>query len=437
MSDVFEKLYRPGENGKKESKGRASNRIKRERLRRRIRKALSVVRVGLDTYLAVKSRNPLYIGNSLISAYEAADGFLDRHEDSDEEFGIEDWLVENGYHSPFSGEQSIILGLIDLVKLPYKVMILDNIDERLAAGDKKYEVRRYNTVEGIDMYIEYDTQTPFYSDIYIKNTIDDFYETLGKISFSTLGMCISIGFERVDKYSDFLNLESYNKETSCYIEPEFFSGYLKESDAFFKKGTNRSAIFFGKPGTGKTTLAFKLAEATKKRLLVCDARFIQVVASEGFNIERVLKVLCPDIILFDDIDRVSKQDLDFLLMTMEKVAAWNGKSPLLFIATVNDLQKLPTALRRPGRFDRILQFKDIDADVRKLVLKKYTDFYDVRVKDSYLDDIAEVTSQFSIAHLREIALQLSIKSYDEVYPSFIEEMKETMFLQEEEEEEDD
>jgi energy-coupling factor transporter ATP-binding protein EcfA2 len=112
-------------------------------------------------------------------------------------------------------------------------------------------------------------------------------------------------------------------------------------------GKTRSVLLVGPPGTGKSTVARALARRTVERF---GGKVLRIAVAD-FNylrpsvIEAAIRLLEPDVVLIDDLDRFAA--VDTLLDMLEAIHARQK----LLVATVNDAGKLPCAVTRPGRFD--------------------------------------------------------------------------------------
>ena len=137
----------------------------------------------------------------------------------------------------------------------------------------------------------------------------------------------------------------------------------------FDKATPRAAIFFGPPGTSKTELSKKIADFLGWPLLAIDPSLLlrkgmDDIQAEANMIFRMLRETERVVVLFDEFDelvreRVSSDSQAFsrLLTTamLPKLANIHKRASLVFIIATNHVAEFDIAIRRQGRFDRVVQ----------------------------------------------------------------------------------
>lgn len=148
----------------------------------------------------------------------------------------------------------------------------------------------------------------------------------------------------------------------------------KEADeilkgATFQKGTPRSAILFGPPGTSKTDLARKIADFLGWPLLVIDPSLLLRKGMDGIQAEantlfRMLQETEGIVVLFDEFDELVRergssdsQPFSRLLTTamLPKLTSIHRQGSLVFIIATNHISEFDLAIKRRGRFDRVVQ----------------------------------------------------------------------------------
>ena len=137
----------------------------------------------------------------------------------------------------------------------------------------------------------------------------------------------------------------------------------------FKKGTPRSAIFFGPPGTSKTELSKEIARFIGWPHLAVDPSLLlrngmEGIQAEANNIFRMLEETERVVVLFDEFDEFVRErgssdaeQFSRLLTTamLPKLASIHKRATVVFIIATNNIQQFDLAIRRPGRFDRVVQ----------------------------------------------------------------------------------
>lgn len=196
------------------------------------------------------------------------------------------------------------------------------------------------------------------------------------------------GFEIISKDSqlDFVDLTLKTLSSSKGEE------LWERTRKFINIGISRSILLNGPPGSGKTELALFLAEKVKN---ICNGKILRISTSNieinYTDLKLVLDFLKVDIVIFDDIDRFD--NLNSILNLLET----NKSRHKLFIATSNLSSVLPSAAKRPGRFDEIYQINKLPPELLK---NKFSELYE------YLDEEQRIdVLQLQAAHLNELNLR--------------------------------
>ena len=159
-----------------------------------------------------------------------------------------------------------------------------------------------------------------------------------------------------------------------FLLEEFVRPLATEADGIakgraFKKGTPRSAIFFGPPGTSKTELSKEIAKLLGWPHLAVDPSVLLRNGMDGLQAEantifRMLEETERVVVLFDEFDEFVREretsdaeQFSRLLTTamLPKLASIHKRATLVFIIATNNIQQFDLAIQRPGRFDRVVQ----------------------------------------------------------------------------------
>lgn len=138
---------------------------------------------------------------------------------------------------------------------------------------------------------------------------------------------------------------------------EEYSKYLRKC---IDAGVSRSVMLYGPPGTGKSTMARTLVNALGMKSFRIRVEDISHIDSSA--IFEAINIFEPDAVILDDFDRSDMQAK--LLETLE----FFQRHVKLVVATVNNKNHLDEAILRPGRFDELVQIKQMDEDVVRAVL---------------------------------------------------------------------
>lgn len=161
------------------------------------------------------------------------------------------------------------------------------------------------------------------------------------------------------------------------VETAFMAALAERMTQFLSKGCTRGYLIEGPPGTGKTTAIQHLVRKMKLRSLRIDLNAFAAGENTVYyseivgDVNLMVRILQPDVVIIDDIDRIDADDQAQLLRTLEVMHA-NCK---IILTTVNERRRLLRPLLRPGRLDDHIMTLGIEPEVLRLLLDE--DDYDL------------------------------------------------------------
>jgi len=189
----------------------------------------------------------------------------------------------------------------------------------------------------------------------------------------------------------------------------------------YGKKTSSGLILYGPPGCGKTFIARALAgEIGAKFFTVSLADILDMYIGESekklHEIFETARRNTPAVLFFDELDAIGQKRSNLknsgmrtlvnqLLNEMDSV---EGNNEGLFILAATNLPwDIDSALKRPGRFDRVVPVFPPDEEAREHILRYH--LRDTPFEDVDVDSIAKQTELFSgadLAHLVQSAIEV-------------------------------
>jgi cell division protease FtsH len=199
--------------------------------------------------------------------------------------------------------------------------------------------------------------------------------------------------------------------------------FLRDEKRFKLLGAKvpKGVLLHGPPGTGKTLLAKAVAQESGAQFFSQSASsFVEMFA--GLGAARIRRLFnearkhAPAIIFIDELDAVGgrrgsdisgerEQTLNQLLVEMDGFAS---SDRIVVMAASNLLEKLDSALLRPGRFDRQVFVSPPDVHGREKILKVHTANKPLG-ENVNLFELASQTSGLTGADLANIANEAAIR----------------------------
>ncbi|KAJ0084090.1 hypothetical protein Patl1_31146 [Pistacia atlantica] len=234
-------------------------------------------------------------------------------------------------------------------------------------------------------------------------------------------------------FADVAGVDEAKEELEEIVE------FLRNPDRYIRLGARppRGVLLVGLPGTGKTLLAKAVAGEAEVPFISCSAsEFVELYVGMGASRVRDLfaraKKEAPSIIFIDEvgwlsylcllqIDAVAKsrdgrfrivsndereQTLNQLLTEMD---GFDSNSAVIVLGATNRSDVLDPALRRPGRFDRVVTVETPDRIGRESILNVHVSKKELPLaKDVQLGDIASMTTGFTGADLANLVNEAAL-----------------------------
>lgn len=172
------------------------------------------------------------------------------------------------------------------------------------------------------------------------------------------------------------------------------------------EGGKRCVLFSGAFGNGKTETAMLVGKKANEK----NMSFFYLKKAALFDIALAqVKKYSPALLFLEDIDEIASGEnrddaMNAILNTLDGVQTKGNN--LTVILTTNNENRINTALRRPGRIDLVIKFKNPNVETRAKIFKTY--FEDMKgEKEVDYVAISEKTGDVSGAVVAEICKRVN------------------------------
>lgn len=218
---------------------------------------------------------------------------------------------------------------------------------------------------------------------------------------------------------DICNPIQYRNIDTVYIEAKVKNDligdirkFLSDQSEVLYKNTGipfkRCFLFYGLPGTGKTSLVRAMASLFCKNICILKLKSQFLNDHSLYNLAQTIP--SDSILLIDDIDSAFSSDnnpmcervsLAGLLDLLDGISSYNKQ--LIFI-TCNQTNVFNKILMRPGRIDKIIEFGAMSAESAKLMLEKFC-LSEQPAKIEKLAGLIDTIGKITPAELQSILLE--------------------------------
>ncbi|MGB5912481.1 MAG: CDC48 family AAA ATPase [Promethearchaeia archaeon] len=205
---------------------------------------------------------------------------------------------------------------------------------------------------------------------------------------------------------------------------------LKHPELFHRLNIDppKGVLFYGPSGTGKTLMAKAVSQESNAHFITINGPEIMSKfygASEGRlrEIFREAEDNSPSIIFIDEIDSIAPKRVEtsgeverrVVSQLLSLLDGLRGRGEIICIGATNRINTIDEALRRPGRFDREIEFGVPNMKGRKEIFQIHTRGMPLE-EDVDLNDYADITYGFVGADIMAVCREAAMFSLRKILP---------------------
>jgi transitional endoplasmic reticulum ATPase len=205
---------------------------------------------------------------------------------------------------------------------------------------------------------------------------------------------------------------------------------LKHPELFHRLNIDppKGVLFYGPSGTGKTLMAKAVSQESNAHFIIINGPEIMSKfygASEGRlrDIFRDAEDNAPSIIFIDEIDSIAPKRVDtsgeverrVVSQLLSLLDGLRGRGEIICIGATNRINAIDEALRRPGRFDREIEFGVPNMKGRKEIFQIHTRGMPLE-EDVDLDKYADISYGFVGADIMAVCREAAMFALRKILP---------------------
>ncbi|TXT59795.1 MAG: Cell division cycle protein [Promethearchaeota archaeon] len=205
---------------------------------------------------------------------------------------------------------------------------------------------------------------------------------------------------------------------------------LKHPELFHRLNIDppKGVLFYGPSGTGKTLMAKAVSQESNANFITINGPEIMSKfygASEGRlrEIFREAESNSPSIIFIDEIDSIAPKRVEtsgeverrVVSQLLSLLDGLRGRGEVIVIGATNRINAIDEALRRPGRFDREIEFGVPNINGRKEIFQIHTRGMPLE-SNVDLERYAEITHGFVGADIMSVCREAAMQSLRRILP---------------------
>lgn len=189
---------------------------------------------------------------------------------------------------------------------------------------------------------------------------------------------------------------------------------LVEPEKYRRLGatTPKGIMLHGEPGIGKSLMALCFIKESGRKAFT-----IRKDKPDGDFVEHIKKIFdeareqAPSIVFLDDLDKFSNEDDDDCdaeeYVVVQSCIDYVRDHEVFVIATVNNKRKLPSSLKRAGRFDKIIEMMAPKGEEAEKIIAYYLKDKTV-AKNLDIGEIARLMEEHTCADLETVVNEAAI-----------------------------